>query len=70
MPNGKKDTMAQAVYLAQLEANRGTCKCKVCRILRKGSEEAADAFLAAKSPAPVVDPALVAGLTPPGAEED
>ncbi len=34
---GNQDTMAQAVFLAQLEAARGTCKCNACRILRKAS---------------------------------
>ena len=44
MPNGR-DTMAQAVYLAQLEAARGDCKCNTCRILRKASRAMTQAFL-------------------------
>jgi len=45
MPNGKGDIMAQAVYLAQLEAARGNCKCKTCRILRKATKMMTEQFL-------------------------
>lgn len=45
MPNGKSDIMAQAVYLAQLEAARGNCKCATCRILRKATKSMTEQFL-------------------------
>jgi hypothetical protein len=68
MPNGQKDTMAQAVYLAQLEAAKGNCNCNVCKILRKGAANAAAAFL--KEPA---TPALTTTggieIPPPPSEE-
>lgn len=38
MPDGDQN-LAQAFYLAQLYAARGTCKCKACQLLRKVSEE-------------------------------
>ena len=66
MPNGK-DTMAQAVYLAQLEAARGTCKCKVCRILRKGNKMMADQFLAESPANPIGKPQTI-DLTAGGEE--
>ena len=44
MPNGR-DAIAQGVYLAQLEAVRGNCKCNTCRILRKASRMMTREFL-------------------------
>ena len=37
MPNGKSQ-YAQAVYLAQLQACKGTCKCRSCELLRKAAD--------------------------------
>uniref|UniRef100_A0A6H1ZR50 Uncharacterized protein n=1 Tax=viral metagenome TaxID=1070528 RepID=A0A6H1ZR50_9ZZZZ len=37
MPNGKSQ-YAQAVYLAQLQACKGSCKCKSCELLRKAAD--------------------------------
>ena len=37
MPNGKSQ-YAQAVYLAQLQACKGSCKCKPCELLRKAAD--------------------------------
>jgi len=37
MPNGKSQ-YAQAVYLAQLQACKGSCKCKACELLRKAAD--------------------------------
>ena len=37
MPNGKSQ-YAQAVYLAQLQACKGSCKCKSCQLLRKAAD--------------------------------
>ena len=44
MPNGR-DTMAQAVYLAQLQACKGKCQCNVCQILRKAADQMSEDFL-------------------------
>jgi len=33
------DQMAQSFYLAQLQACKGSCKCNVCQILRKASDQ-------------------------------
>ena len=52
MPNGQKDIMAQTVYLAQLEAAKGTCKCRTCQILRKGNQAMTDQFLGKAQAAP------------------
>ncbi len=46
MTTGRSDIMAQAVYLAQLEAARGQCKCRTCQILRKANKAMVDQFLA------------------------
>ncbi len=40
-----QDTMAQAVFLAQLEAAKSTCKCNTCRILRRASTMMTAQFL-------------------------
>ena len=37
MPDGKSQ-YAQAVYLAQLQACKGSCKCKPCELLRKAAD--------------------------------
>ena len=37
MPNGKSQ-YAQAVYLAQLQACKGSCKCHPCQLLRKAAD--------------------------------
>ena len=37
MPNGKSK-YAQAVYLAQLQACKGSCKCQSCQLLRKAAD--------------------------------
>jgi len=44
--------MAQAVYLAQLEAARGNCKCNTCRILRKASRAMTEQFLGGPGASP------------------
>ena len=49
-----RQQMATAVYLAQLEANKGQCNCKVCQILRKGNDQTVESFLAPESPAEVL----------------
>lgn len=41
----KNDTLAQAVFLAQLEAVKGKCDCKACQILRKASDSMTAQFL-------------------------
>lgn len=52
MPNGRTDIMAQAVFLAQLEAAKNTCKCRTCQILRKASRMMTDQFLQPNPKAP------------------
>lgn len=37
MPNGKSQ-YAQAIYLAQLQACKGSCKCNPCKLLRKAAD--------------------------------
>lgn len=49
MEPGKQDIMAQGYFLAQLEAAKGKCACKVCAILRRASDQMTAQFLA---PAP------------------
>jgi hypothetical protein len=68
MVMGQKDTMAQAVYLAQLEAAKGKCQCNVCKILRKGADNAAAAFLAEKPVNPEKLAAAAAALGPASEE--
>ncbi len=40
-----QDTMAQAVFLAQLQAAKNGCGCNVCKILRKASDAMTAQFL-------------------------
>jgi len=69
MPNGKKDYMAQAVYLAQLQANKGNCQCNTCKILRKATEQMTADFLQDKPMPGAGTPEGITPLTPPEAEE-
>lgn len=48
-----RDTMAQAVYLAQLEACRSSCKCNTCRVLRKASRMMTQEFLGGEGSSPL-----------------
>jgi hypothetical protein len=50
MNTGRNELMAQAVYLAQLEAQKGTCKCKTCQILRQASNAMVNQFLGKPNP--------------------
>ncbi len=52
--DGNQDTMAQAVFLAQLEAAKGVCKCSTCRILRRASTIMTAQFL--KEPGAAANP--------------
>ncbi len=56
MTTGRSDIMAQAVYLAQLEAARGQCKCRTCQILRKANKAMTDQFLGKVSENPGENP--------------
>jgi hypothetical protein len=40
-----KDVIAQAVYLAQLQAAKGSCKCKCCELLRKATDAMTEQML-------------------------
>lgn len=46
MTTNRNDIMAQAVFLAQLQAARNNCQCNVCKILRKASDSMTASFLA------------------------
>lgn len=48
----RNEAMAQAVYMAQVEANKGECDCKVCQILRKGNDAMVSQFLGVPVPNP------------------
>lgn len=52
MASTKSDVMAQSVYLAQMEAAKGTCKCRACQILRKGNQLMSAEFLGGTKVAP------------------
>lgn len=67
--NGKSDAMAQAVYLAQLEAQKGTCKCKTCQLLRKATQVMTSQFLGQTSPTAAVQAPEVVELINVGEEE-
>ena len=45
MVNSNRDIMAQGVFLAQLYAAKGACKCQACHILRKATQQMSAAFL-------------------------
>ena len=68
MPNGKSDIMAQAVYLAQLEAAKNSCKCQTCRILRKATRAMTEQFLGTTKVEDTNPLSKVAGLMPTGEE--
>ena len=58
MPNGK-DSIAQAFYLAQLQACKGKCQCNVCKLLRRAADLQVQAIINPKGgQAPGVKPAL------------
>lgn len=46
MANAQKDQIAQAVYLAQLQAAKGTCNCPACQLLRKATDAMTQEMLA------------------------
>lgn len=68
MANGQKDIMAQAVYLAQLEASKGKCNCKACKILRKATSRMTAEFLQEAPANPGSQSLVDAGLVNPGEE--
>ncbi len=43
--DGRNDTMAQAVFLAQLQAAKNNCQCSTCKILRRASDMMTASFL-------------------------
>ncbi len=57
---GSSDIMAQAVFLAQLEAAKGGCKCNTCRILRRASTMMTAQFLQAGGSETPGDPGIPA----------
>lgn len=69
MPNGRSDVMAQYVYLAQLQAVKGKCKCNVCQLLRKGADAATAALLSGEQPSTVKMPGVGELVSLPEDEE-
>ena len=67
---GNQDTMAQAVFLAQLEAAKGTCKCNTCRILRRASTMMTAQFLGQSGESAVMPDAISTALQEIGEKED
>ena len=51
MPNGKSQ-YAQAVYMAQLQACKGSCKCSSCQLLRKAADHMTEETLNPSLPNP------------------
>ncbi len=45
MAQQPRDLVAQYVYLAQLQAAKGTCKCKACELLRRGADAMTESVL-------------------------
>jgi len=73
MPDGKEG-VAQAFYLAQLQACKGSCQCNVCKLLRKAADLQMEAMLNPKvaPPSPqeeVLDFSQVGAPGIPGMEE-
>ena len=63
---GSNDIMAQAVFLAQLEASKSKCECRACKVLRKATEMMTDQFLKAEEQpqrTPVISKELATALT-------
>ena len=48
MANGD-NKVAQAFYLAQLQACKGKCQCNVCKLLRTASDNMTEELLSGKS---------------------
>ena len=53
--DSRNDIMAQAVFLAQLEAAKGKCNCKACAILRRSSDMMTAQFLNPQAASPAAD---------------
>lgn len=51
MPNGKSQ-VAQYIYLAQLKAAKGSCKCEVCQLMRKTIDAMSEEILNPSKPNP------------------
>ena len=49
MPDGDS-ALAQSVYLAQMFAQKGTCNCEACQLLRKATEGMISQFLGGALP--------------------
>ncbi len=45
MSKDESNVMAQAVFLAQLEAAKSKCDCRTCQILRKATEAMTAQFM-------------------------
>lgn len=69
--------MAQYVYLAQLQAAKGSCKCKVCELMRKTIDGMTEEVLegnpgALASPLSMIPELEALGykVSPPGQQEE
>lgn len=70
MPDGD-DGLAKSVYLAQMFAQRGTCQCEACQLLRKATDGMISQVLGgAPSEATKVMSDLVKQAALPGTSQD
>ena len=60
--NGQGDGVARSFYLAQLQACKGSCKCNVCQLLRKSTDEMTEAMLKGEPTGPASTESLVQEL--------
>ncbi len=51
MATSSKSQAAQYLYLAQLDAQKGSCNCKACQLLRKSNDAMVADALAPAAPA-------------------
>ena len=54
VPNSGQQQGAQMIYLAQLNAAKGNCKCAACQLLRKGND-----LMTQQALAPAADQAVL-----------
>jgi microcystin-dependent protein len=55
MPDGD-NTLAQIIYLANNFAQRGTCQCQACQLLRKATDTMTAQILGSTSPGQGLNP--------------
>lgn len=57
MVQPRRDIMAQGIYLAQVAAAKGNCKCECCRIIRRITKTMTEQFLSGDQGNPGDNPA-------------